>query len=163
MIMTAADSKEPPILPRQDSEADSAVEASWKPLIWAAAGLAAMIGLGEVFFDLILDGLEVLGEGIFYAVEGSEELLEDKIEEWFGLDPYHAEIVTAWTLTPVKLLLAFAALRWLWGLGRRKLFPKIVAYLKRQCRAVFLAWQDLAWFSKAFVVLALLGGVLILI
>ena len=114
------------------------VQPSWKPLIGFAAGLAAVIALGEVFFDLALEGLEMLGHGIFYAVEGSEELLEDKIEEWFDLDPYHAEIATAWLTTPIKLLLAFSIVRALWRLGRWRLFPKLAAYLKRQWAAVRL-------------------------
>lgn len=162
-VMTASDSKDSPTLPTTSSPADSPVEPSWKPLFWTVGFLAVVIGLWEVFFDLILEGLEFIGEAIFFAVEGSEELLEDKIEEWFDLDPYHAEIVTAWSLTPLKLLLALLALRWLWRLGRRKIFPKAASFLKRQYRAVRLAWQNLSWAYKSLILLAFLGGLLVLI
>lgn len=161
--MTASDSNDPPVLPPGSSDAEIAVAPSWKPLLWLAGGLAVAIGLGEVFLDLILEGLELLGEAIFYAVEGGEELLEDKIEEWFDLDPYHAEIITAWTLTPVKILLAVLALRGLWRLGRRKLFPRVRTYCRRQYRAVQLAWRALAWPFRILILLLFLGGLLILI
>lgn len=163
--MADPDSKElPPIAsPHTDADAAPVVEPSWKPLLWFGGILAVIIGLEEVFFELILEVLEMIGEGIFFVVEGSEELLEDKIEEWFELDPYHAEIVTAWTLSPVKLFLAFLALRWLWRHSRLKLFPKIRAYLHRQYTAVRLAWQALAWYYKILLALAVLGVLAILI
>jgi hypothetical protein len=161
--MTDPDLKDQPIFPSPDFESAPNVEPSWKPLLWLVGGLAVAIGLGEIFFELILEGLEMLGEGVFYVVEGSEELLEDKIEEWFELDPYHAEIVTAWTMTPVKLLLAFIALKWLWRFSHNKLFPKIAAYIKRQYTAVQLAWRALAWPFKILIAIAAVGGLVVLI
>lgn len=161
--MTNSDSKDQPIFPVPNFEVSPNVEPSWKPLLWFVGGLAVVIGLGEIFFELILEGLEMLGEGIFYAVEGSEELLEDKIEEWFELDPYHAEIVTAWTMTPIKLLLAFFALKWLWRFSHGKLFPKVAAYIKRQYTAVRMAWQTLAWPFRILIAVAAIGGLVIII
>jgi hypothetical protein len=162
--MTDLDStKEQAFFPSQHPEKNPAVAPSWKPLLWLAGGLTVLIVLGEVFFDVLLEGLELLGEVIFFAVEGSEEHLEDKIEEWFDLDPYHAEIVTAWTMTPFKILLAIFVLRWLWRRAHGKLFPRIAAYIKRQYTAVRLAWQLLAWPFKILAVAAALGGLLILI
>jgi hypothetical protein len=161
--MADSDSKEPLVLPTSNLEAAPSVEPSWKPLLWLVGGLAIVIALGEIFFDLLLELLEMLGEGIFYVVEGSEEVLEDKIEEWFDLDPYHAEVVTAWSMSPIKILLAFLVLRWLWKLGRRKLFPKIAAYAKRHYTAVRLAWETLAWPYRILLAAGLLGGLLILI
>ncbi|MGZ8216030.1 hypothetical protein [Methylomagnum sp.] len=161
--MATPDSKDPPVPPSPHADAAPAVEPSWKPLLWFGGGLAIIIGLGEVFFDLLLEVLEMFGEAIFFAVEGSEEILEDKIEEWFELDPYHAEIVTAWTMSPVKLFLAFLALRWLWRHSHSKLFPKIRAYLHRQYTAVRLAWQALAWYYKIPLVVVVLGILVILI
>lgn len=157
--MTASDSNDPSLPPPEDS----AIKPSWKPLLWLTAGLGTVIALGEVFFDVLLEGLELLGEGIFYAVEGSEELLEDKIEEWFDLDPYHAEIVTAWALTPVKLVLGVLILMWLWRLGQRKLFPRVRRYFNRQYHAVQLAWRALWWPYRILMILAISGGLLILI
>ena len=139
------------------------VEPSWKPLLWLVGGLAVVVGLGEVLFDLLLDILELIGEGIFFVVEGSEEHLEDKIEEWFDLDPFHAEIVTAWSLTPVKILLAILALKWLWRKAHSKLIPRIVARLKRQQLAVRLAWRLLAWPYKALLAVAVLGALALVI
>jgi hypothetical protein len=162
--MTDLDStKKPAFLSLQHPETRPAVEPSWKPLLWFAGGLTLLIVLGEVFFDVFLEGLEFLGEGIFFVVEGSEEHLEDKIEEWFDLDPYHAEIVTAWTMTPFKILLAIFALKWLWRFAHSKLFPKTVAYIKRQYTAVLLAWQVLAWPFKILAAVVALGGLLLFI
>jgi hypothetical protein len=162
--MTDLDStKEPNLFPSRHLETSPDVTPSWKPLFWFAGILTALIALGEVFFDVLLEGLEFVGEGIFFVVEGSEEHLEDKIEEWFDLDPYHAEIVTAWTMTPFKILLAIFVLRWLWRLAHGKLFPKAMAYIKRQYTAVRLAWQMLAWPFKILVAVAALGGLIILI
>jgi hypothetical protein len=155
--------QKPLILTTRNIEAVPAVEPSWKPLFWLVGGLALIIALGEMFFEFILELLETLGEAIFYVVEGSEELLEDKIEEWFDLDPYHAEIVTAWSMTPLKLLLAVLVLRWLWRLGRARLFPRIAAYSKRQYASVRLAWDALAWPYKLLLATGILGGLLILI
>jgi hypothetical protein len=153
----------PSIPSSRSSESIADIQPSWKPLFWLAAGLAVVIGLGEVFFDLALEGLGMLGHGIFYAVEGSEELLEDKIEEWFDLDPYHAEIVTAWTMTPVKLLLAFLVLRALWRLGRKRFFPQLAAYAKRQYAAVRLAWKVLGWPLKVLVGVVAVGALAVLV
>lgn len=161
--MAEPDSKEPITLAPRKAEPDPTVEPSWKPLLWLAGSLTVIIALGEVFFELLLDLLETLGEAVFFAVEGSEELLEDKIEEWFDLDPYHAEIVTAWSMTPLKLLLAFLLLRWLWRMGRTRLFPRVAAYGKRQYASVGLAWQELAWPYKVLLAAGILGGLLILI
>ena len=139
------------------------VEPSWRPLLWVAGCLAAIIGLGEFFLDVVLEVLELIGEGIFFVVEGSEEHLEDKIEEWFDLDPFHAEIVTAWGMTPVKLLLGFLVLRWLWRKAHSQLLPRVVAYLKRQVRAVLLAWGELPWPYKAMIAMAAFGALAVLI
>ena len=122
-----------------------------------------MIALGEIFFDLLLEVLELIGNSLFFVVEGSEELLEDKIEDWFDLDPYHAEIVTAWSFTPLKLLTAFLILRWLWKLARKKLFPRIATHAGREYAKVRLAWDGLAWPYRILLAASLLGGLLILI
>ncbi len=156
-----ADSNEQTLTSSPETEAP--VEPSWKPLLWLVGGLTVIIALGEVFFDVLLEILEFIGEGIFFVVEGSEEHLEDKIEEWFDLDPYHAEIVTAWSMTPLKILLAIFALKWLWRLAHGKLFPRFMAYLKRQYTAVRLAWDILAWPFKALVAVALLGALALII
>jgi hypothetical protein len=161
--MTDPDSKEPFVLSASNLETSPPVEPSWKPLIWLVGGLAIAIALGEIFFELILELFETLGEAVFYAVEGSEELLEDKIEEWFDLDPYHAEIVTAWSISPLKILIAVLLLRWLWKLARRKLFPKAATYCRKQYTAVRLAWDTLPWLYRILLGLGLLGGLLILI
>ncbi len=151
------------IYPSHDREKIISVKPSWKPLFWLVAGLALVIGLGEVFFDLILEGLGTLGQAIFYSVEGSEELLEDKIEDWFDLDPYHAEIVTAWTMTPIKILFAFLAVRAVWRVGHKRLFPKLAAYVKRQYTAVRLAWRALGWPFKILVGAVALGALAVLV
>jgi hypothetical protein len=130
------------------------IEPSWRPLYWFIAVLALLIGLGEVFFDLILEAAELVAEAAFYTVEGSEELLEDRIEEWLDLDPYHAEIVTAWTMTPLKILLVIVVLRWLWVLLRKKWLPLWLAHLNRHYLAVRAAWQELFWPYRIAIVVA---------
>lgn len=139
------------------------MEPSWKPLFWMLGSVAALVALGEIFFEALLEGLEMVGEGIFLLVEGSEEHLEDKIEEWFDLDPFHAELITAWTLIPVKIALAVLVLRWLWRTASGRLWPKVKTFLHRQWAAVRLAWRLLAWPFKVLVAAVALGGLLVLL
>lgn len=150
-------------VPDQPATLPTDVEPSWKPLFWVLGIVMLMLILEEVFFEIILEIFEFIGEAIFFVVEGSEEHLEDKIEEWFELDPYHAEIVTAWSLTPVKIFLGFLALRWLWKLMRRRLFPWIAASYRRHSSAVRLAWRLLFWPYKILAVVVTLGILVILI
>jgi hypothetical protein len=124
-----------------------AVEPSWKPLLWWAGGLAALVLLWELLFDALLD----VGETLFLVlVEGPEELLEDQIEEWlkerFPHDAdYYSEMITALGLTPFKIVLGLLLLRWLWAHTRRSLAPKALAFLRRQWLSVWLAWKALGW------------------
>ncbi|SMF95976.1 hypothetical protein SAMN02949497_3354 [Methylomagnum ishizawai] len=145
------------------TEPELPVQPSWTPLYWFLGFVALAFILEEALFEFILEILEFIGDSIFFVVEGSEEHLEDQIEEWFDLDPYHAEIVTAWTLTPVKILAGLLLLRWLWRKARRQWFPKIAAFFRRQYRAVRLAWNLLAWPYKLLAGVVVVGVLAVLI
>lgn len=154
---------EPLALPTPDLGDTQAVQPSWRPLLILVGILWILLEFAEALFEFLLEMLELFGKGIFFAVEGSEELLEDKVEEWLDLDPYHAEMLTAWTTTPLKLLAALLILRWLWKLARAKLFPRIAAFAQRQILAVRLAWDVLAWSYRILLAVGILGVLIILI
>lgn len=143
--------------------ADIPENPGWKPLAWFAGIIVLLIALGEVLVLFGWELLELIGEGIFLAVEGSEEFLEDAVESWFGLQPWEAEMYTAWTTTPIKLLLAFLVLRALWRWKKRKLFPAIKRWVLRQWLIIRLSWRGLWWPWKAGVMTVVLGLLLILI
>jgi len=140
------------------------IEPGWKPLVWFGVGLVAVIASAELLFELILDLLELIGEAIFLLVEGSEELfIEDKLEEWFGLSPRDAELITAWTVTPLKLLLGIFVLKWLWRYARTRLFPALMSWVKKQATILRLSWSALWWPWKGVVVSMLIGSLFVLI
>ena len=139
------------------SAQEAAVEPSWKPLLWLAGGVAALVLLGELLFDAALE----FGEFLFLTlVEAPEELLEDYIEDWLkAYDPHQAdrysEMATAIGLTPVKIATGLVFLRWAWAHTRRSLAPKAQAFLRRQSLAVWLAWRALPWRRKLLAAAAL--------
>ncbi len=136
----------------------------WKPLLWFGAGLVAVIGFADLIFDLFLDALALLGDVIFIVVEGSEELfIEDKLEVWFDLSPRHAELITAWTITPLKILLGIFALRWLWRYCRTRLVPALTRWIRKQFTILRLSWSALWWPWKGVVVSMLIGSLFVLI
>ena len=141
---------------------DAAVEPSWKPLLWLLGGIAALVLLGELLFDVLLE----FGEFLFLTlVEAPEEFLEDYIEDWLkAYDPHEAdrysEMVTAIGLTPVKIVTGLIFLRWVWMHTRRSLIPKAQAFLKRHSLAVWLAWCALPWHRKLLAVAVM--GVLVM-
>jgi len=153
--------------PNSDAEnagTDPQLEPGWKPLLWFGIGLVALIASAELIFDLIPEILELLGDTIFILVEGSEEIfIEDKLEDWFDLSPRHAELITAWTVTPLKLLLGIFTLRWLWRYSRTKLIPALMRWVKKQLKILSLSWSALWWPWKGVVVSMLIGSLLVLI
>jgi hypothetical protein len=161
--MTEPDPKELAI--SRDADAAQAVEPSWKPLLWLVAGLAVLVGLGELLFDALLE----VGETLFLVlVEAPEEFLEDWIEEWLKENHPHdadrySEMITAIGLTPVKILTGLILARWLWLHARRSFFPRARAFLWRQWLAVRLAWKALFWPYKILAGLAVLGVLAVLI
>jgi hypothetical protein len=151
-------------IPSESPAADRDIQPSWKPLLWFVVGLTVLIAAAEILFDILLETLELIGEAIFYLVEGGEELfIEDKIEEWFDLDARDAELITAWTITPLKILLAFFIVRWIWRFAHGKFIPKALRWSMRHYTAVRLAWQQLAWPFKALLVIGAISGLLIFI
>ncbi|HYE34224.1 hypothetical protein [Methylocaldum sp.] len=148
----------------ENSEADMQLKPSWKPLLWFGFGLITVIATAELILEFSLEILELIGEVIFYLIEGSEELLiEDKLEDWFDLSPRHAELITAWTVTPLKILLAFVTLKWLWRYSRTRLIPALMRWMKKQLKILSLSWSALWWPWKGVVVSMLIGGLFVLI
>lgn len=135
----------------------------WKPLAWFVGVIVLLIGVGELLIEFGWELLELLGEGIFLAVEGSEEFLEDAVESGFSLEPWEAEMYTAWAMTPVKLFVAYLLLRQLWRWKKQKLFPALKRWFQRQWLIIRLSWRGLWWPWKAGVLTAGLGLLLILI
>ncbi|WP_434129951.1 hypothetical protein [Methylocaldum sp. GT1BB] len=148
----------------EKSGTDPQPEPSWKPLLWFGIGLVAVIASAELIFELILDILELLGDAIFILVEGGEEILiEDKLEDWFDLSPRHAELITAWTITPLKILLAIVTVRWLWRYSRTRLIPALMRWIKKQLKILRLSWSALWWPWKGVVLSMLIGSLFVLI
>jgi len=144
--------------------ADTQLKPSWTPLLWLAISMIVLIALAELLFEFALEALHLIGEGIFYLVEGSEEvLIEDTIESLFHLSAREAELITAWTINPLKLLLAFFLIRWLWRVSRTKLIPALLDWAKKQWRVQRLAWSVLSWPWKTLVIALLVGGLFVLI
>ncbi|QSA96674.1 hypothetical protein [Methylococcus sp. EFPC2] len=135
----------------------------WKPLAWFAGIILLLIGLGEVLVVFGWELLELIGEGIFLAVEGSEEFLEDAVEGWFGLEPWEAEMYTAWVTSPIKLVLAFFILRAIWRWKKRKVLPAAKRWLARRWLIIRLSWRGLWWPWKAGVMSLGVGLLFILI
>jgi hypothetical protein len=135
-----------------------------KPLLWFGGGLIALIAFADLILDLTLNLLDLLVDVLFILVEGSEELfIEDKLEDWFDLSPRHAELITAWTLTPLKILLAIFALRWLWRYCRTRLVPAMIRWARKQLTMLRLSWSALWWPWKGVVVSMVIGSLLVLI
>jgi len=165
------ESKSPPT-EKTSSEIEESIEPSWKPLLWFLGILAAAIGLGELFLELgfhVLEALLELLETLYLAlIEAPEELLEDQIEDWLKIHfPHEAdrysEIITAFGLTPFKLLLLYFLARWLWRLGHSKIVPALERWCKRQVMKVRLAWRLLFWPYKLLIGIVALGLLAILI
>jgi len=135
----------------------------WKPLLWLAGVIVLLVVLGEVLVVFGWELLELLGEGIFYVAEGSEEFLEDAVEKWFDLHPWEAERYTAWAMLPVKLLLAFLVLRTLWRWKKRKVFPAVKRWAQRQWLLIRLSWRSVWWPWKALLIIVAAGFLAILI
>jgi hypothetical protein len=89
--------------------------------------------------------------------------LEDFVEDWLDLEPWEAELVTAWSMMPVKLLLAFFVLRAIWRWKKRKVFPAIKRWSLRQWLLLGLSWKGLWWPWKAGISLIGLGILVVLI
>ncbi|CAI8775672.1 hypothetical protein [Methylocaldum szegediense] len=135
-----------------------------KPLLWFGGGLIALIAFADLIFDLTLSLLDVLWNVLYTLVEGSEELfIEDKLEDWFDLSPRHAELITAWTLTPLKILFAIFALRWLWRYSRTRLIPALIRWTRKQLTLLRLSWSALWWPWKGVVVSVLIGSLFVLV
>ena len=149
--------------PSQDLISSIPDNPGWKPLAWFLGSIALVIATGEVLLEYGWELLVLLGEGIFYVVEGSEEFLEDAVEGWFSLEPWEAEMVTAWSMFPVKLLLAFFVLRMLWRWKKEKVFPAMERWFRRQWLIIKLSWKYLWWPWKGCLVLAGLGVLVVLI
>jgi hypothetical protein len=148
----------------ENSETVRQPQPSWKPLLWFGIGLVAVIASAELIFELILNLVDLLGDTIFILVEGSEEIfIEDKLEDWFDLSPRHAELITAWTITPLKILLGILTVKWLWRYSRTKLFPAFARWIKKQLNILRLSWSALWWPWKGVVVTMLLGSLFVLI
>ncbi len=135
----------------------------WKPLLWFLGSIIALIVLGEVLLEFGWELVEAVGEGIFLAVEGSEEFLEDAVEDWFHLEPWEAEMYTAWTMSPVKLFFAFLILRALWRWNKRKGFPAIKRWVAHQWLLVKLSWRGVWWPWKGLMIMAGVGMLMVLI
>jgi hypothetical protein len=141
-----------------------AVAPSWKPLLWLVASVVTLVVLGELMFEMLLE----LGETLFlYVVEGPEEMLEDQLEDWLtehfphDADRY-SEMITAFGVTPLKVLTALFVLRWLWVHTHTTLLPKLGAFIKRHSLAVWLAWGQLPWYYKLLGVIVI-GSVAIIL
>lgn len=148
----------------EKSGTDPQPEPSWKPLLWFGIGLVAVTASAELIFELILDIMELLGDAIFILVEGGEEILiEDKLEDWFDLSPRHAELITAWTITPLKILLGIVTVRWLWRYSRTMLIPALMRWIKKQLKILRLSWSALWWPWKGVVLSMLIGSLFVLI
>ncbi|BBA37503.1 hypothetical protein sS8_5586 [Methylocaldum marinum] len=146
------------------SEVDPEINPGWKPLLWFGIGLMAIIASGDLIFDLIINVLGFLGDAIFILVEGSEELfIEDKLEDWFELSPREAELITAWTITPLKILLGIFVLRWLWRYCRTKLVPRVIHWIKKQLKILKLSWSFLWWPWKGVILTMLIGSLFVFI
>jgi hypothetical protein len=135
----------------------------WKPLIWLAGIIVLAIIMGEVLVVFGLELLELLGEAIFYVVEGSEEFLEDAVEHQFNLDPWEAERYTAWTTMPFKVLLGLWMLRAAWRWNKRKGLPAIQRWLQRQWSLIRASWRGVWWPWKTLIVVVVAGVLVILI
>lgn len=135
----------------------------WKPLLWFIGSILALIVLGEVLLEFGWELIEAAGEGIFLAVEGSEEFLEDAVEDWFHLEPWEAEMYTAWTMTPVKLILAFLVLRAIWRWKKRKGWPAVKRWAQSRWLLVKLSWRGVWWPWKGLMIMTGLGMLVILI
>lgn len=135
----------------------------WKPLLWFLGFILALIVLGEVLLEFGWELIQAVAEGIFYVVEGSEEFLEDAVEEWFGLEHWEAERYTAWSTMPLKLLLAFVILRAIWRWKQRKVFPAIKRWVQRQWLLVRLSWRGIWWPWKAAMIVAGAGLLMVMI
>ncbi len=126
--------------------------------------MIALIAFADLIFDLTLSLLDVLWNVLYTLVEGSEELfIEDKLEDWFDLSPRHAELITAWTLTPLKILFAIFALRWLWRYSRTRLIPALIRWTRKQLTLLRLSWSALWWPWKGVVVSVLIGSLFVLV
>ena len=149
--------------PSQDTISAIPTDPGWKPLAWFLGAIGLVIALGELLLEYGWELLVLGGEGIFYVVEGSEEFLEDAVEGWFNLEPWEAEMVTAWSTLPFKILLGFLILRLLWGLIKDKGFPAVKVWFQGQWRLIKLSWQFLWWPWKGCLICAGLGVLAILI
>lgn len=169
-------SNDPDTKPIPSIEPNAALEEpirpSWKPLWWLLGGLALIIGLGELFLEFGMNLLELLVELVEHLwlvlIEAPEEFLEDLIAEWLDnhfphdADRY-SEIITAFGLMPLKVILVLLLLRWIWVHARSKLVPRSLAWLRRRVTEVRLAWQQLAWPYRVLMGLGAVGLLFILI
>jgi hypothetical protein len=134
-----------------------------KPFLWFVGSIVALIVLGEVLLEFGWELAELIGEGIFYVVEGSEEFLEDAVEDWFQLEPWEAEMYTAWSMLPVKIFLGLVVLRALWLWKKRKVWPLFKAWAGRKWWLVRLSWRGIWWPYKLLISIFGLGVMVILI
>jgi hypothetical protein len=151
---------------------DESVKPSFKPLIWLGGGLLVFLGLWEVllefglnFFELLFDIIEHIW---LWLVEAPEEFLEDRIADWLKTNFPHdadrySEIITAFVLTPLKIVLVLFLLKSLWQHSRARFFPAVVRWFKARYAEVFLAWQGLAWYYKIIFGIFVLGVLAIII
>jgi hypothetical protein len=149
--------------PRSEGDVPELENPGWKPLLWLAGAIVLIVALGEVLVVFGWELLELIGEGIFYIVEGSEEFLEDAVESWFHLHHWEAERYTAWAMLPVKLLLAFLVLRMLWRWKKRTVFPAVKLWAQRQWLLIRLSWRGVWWPWKALLIVVAVGFLMILI
>jgi hypothetical protein len=147
------------------SAEDIAVQPSWTPLYWLVGTIIFLVFLWELMLDLLLE----FGETLFLVlVEAPEEFLEDILEEWLKVHYPHqadrySEMITAIGLTPVKIITGLIFARWLWVYTHGNLFPKWVAFFKRQSLAVWLAWKAVFWPYKILAVFLVLGVLAVII
>ncbi|MGX2039551.1 hypothetical protein ACWJKU_05370 [Methylocaldum sp. MU1018] len=148
----------------ENSETDTELKPGWKPLLWFGISLVIAVVAAELILEFSFQILELLGSAIFFIVEGSEEIfIEDKLEDWFDLSPRHAELITAWTMTPLKILLGILVLRWFWRYSRTRLVPALARWIKKQLRILNLSWSALWWPWKGLIVSMLIGSLFVLI
>jgi hypothetical protein len=134
-----------------------------KPLLWFIGAIVALIALGEVLLHVGLELAELIGEGIFYVVEGSEEFLEDAVEDWFHLEPWEAEMYTAWTTLPIKIILGLVLLRYLWLWKKRRVWPFLKKWTISKWLLVRASWKGIWWPYKILFWIVVLGVLSVLI
>jgi hypothetical protein len=148
------------------------IKPSFKPLLWFLGGLVLLIGLGEVLLEFGLNLFELMLDVIEHVwlvlIEAPEEFLEGLIEDWLKQHYPHdadrySEIITAFGLTPLKILLVFLLLRWGWCHSRVKLIPRGVAWFKRRVAETRLAWLYLAWPYKVLAGIVALGVLAVIV